>query len=480
MGITYDFRQVETIAAISTAPSEAGIGIIRISGPEADRVIGQVFRRKNSHSSCDIGSWRANTIHYGFIIDPDTGELLDEVLVSWMKAPHSYTAENTAEINTHGGMIVLRRVLNAVFRAGARPADPGEFTKRAFLNGRIDLSEAEAVMELIQAQSEFGRRTALAQLSGSVSDKIRQLRERILYETAFIECALDDPDNYSLEGYPDKLYGVCVKLSEELNGILHRSEEGEMLNHGIPTAIIGRPNVGKSSLSNLLTGNDRAIVTDIPGTTRDILESNVCLNFPSGSFTLRLMDTAGIRSSSDPIEKIGVERALQALQDAQLILFVMDGSQPLQEEDHYIADRIHDLSLHGVRYIILVNKSDLPQQVTEGMIREMIQGDAPVVHFSCRDESGMDDLRLYIEEMFHFGDFSDSNDIVITGERRKSELRNAIQSLDLVCSSILNNASEDLYSIDLMNAYTALGRIIGEEVEDDLVDKIFSEFCMGK
>ena len=509
MGLSYTIRCNETIAAIATAVSEAGIGIVRISGPQADQIIESIFRRKNSTDSVDVRQWKANTIHYGFIVDPETEELLDEVLVSWFLAPHSYTAENTAEINTHGGLMVIRRVLDAVLRAGARPAEPGEFTKRAFLNGRIDLSEAEAVMDLIHTQSEFGRRTALAQLSGKVSDQIRQLREQILYEVAFIESALDDPDLYSLDGYPERLDRICMELSRELEGLLRRSEEGEMLREGIRTVIVGRPNVGKSSLLNLLSGSDRAIVTDVPGTTRDVLESNICLQYESCSMKLCLTDTAGIRSPSDSVEAIGVERALTALQSAQLILFMLDGSRMVQEEDRIAAEYIYRLSPADAKCLVLVNKSDLDQKLDDDMIFDLLSkidgnlfavsdpersfSDAKnseadgkirwkpaIVHISCLDESGVDDLRCRINQLFHYRDIMDSSEALITGERCKNEVRNALNSLNLVRCCIRDHMSEDLYSIDLMNAYTALGRIIGESVEDDLVDKIFSEFCLGK
>lgn len=496
MALMFDHLQNETIAAISTASAESGIGIIRISGPDAGCVTEKVFRNRKGGCFHIAVSWKPNTIHHGYITDPDTGEILDEVLVSWMKAPHSYTTEDTAEINTHGGPLVMQRVLDAVLRSGARPAEPGEFTKRAFLGGRIDLSEAEAVMKLIHARSEFGRKSAVAQLGGAVSEVIRQLRDTILHEIAFIEAALDDPDNYSLDGYPEKLNSICLELLDRINEILRRSEEGELLDEGIRTVIAGRPNVGKSSLMNLLAGNDKAIVTDIPGTTRDILESNVCLKYNKTEIRLHLMDTAGIHQTQDMIEHIGVDRAVQALEQAQLILFVLDGSEALQEEDREIACRIREVLPSGARCIVLVNKCDVRPEISgheidDQKIREMfakpdllraeheILPDG-IIRISCHTAEGLDALRGWISELFHVGDLAYSEELLLVNERQRHELSSAAESLSLVCSGIRDGVSEDFYSIDLMNAYSALGRIIGESVEDDLVDKIFSEFCLGK
>ena len=487
----------DTIAAVATALSESGIGIIRISGPDAGIVTEKVFRTKNG---VPVRSWKANTIHYGQIIDPDSEEMLDEVLVSWMKAPHSYTTEDTSEINTHGGILVMQRVLDAVFRAGARPAEPGEFTKRAFLNGRIDLSEAEAVMDLIQAQSDFSRRTALSQMRGALSGKIRRMRDIILHETAFIESALDDPDNYSLEGYPDTLEIICRDLIYELDDMLARSEQGQILRDGIRTTIVGRPNVGKSSVLNMLAGREKAIVTDIPGTTRDVVEADIELHCSSNheikgaacgnKVLLRLTDTAGIRETDDTVEKIGVDRARQEMESAQLILFVVDGSQHLLKEDSRIAGMIRQQRLRGAECLLAVNKKDLARGFSDEELNglcDMLSQDGMsrfdgrnIIYLSCLKEEGLSELSNRIGEMFHAGSLIHSEEPMVVGERHKAELRNARKSLELTLNSVQNRMSEDLYAIDLMDAYTALGRIIGEAVDDDLVDKIFSEFCLGK
>ena len=488
MALIFDHLRNETIAAISTAVSESGIGIIRISGPDAGSVTEKVFRDGKGIDSHIRDVWKPNTIHHGYIADPDTGEILDEVLVSWMKAPHSYTTEDTAEINTHGGPLVMRRVLDAVLRSGARPAEPGEFTKRAFLGGRIDLSEAEAVMDLIHAGSEFGRKSAMAQLGGSVSGVIRQLRGSVLHEIAFIEAALDDPDNYSLDGYSEKLDSVCRDLMDQISGILKRSGEGEILNQGIRTVITGRPNVGKSSLLNLLTGNEKAIVTEIPGTTRDILEADVCLKDNREEIHLRLMDTAGIHAAQDSIEQIGVNRAVQALEQAQMIFFVLDGSEGLRSEDRDIVRQIRKAMESGTSCIVLVNKCDVTSGLSDQDVLDMFAGpDSPhaamptdVIRISCRTSEGLDQLRRSVFALFHVGDLAYSGELFLINERQKKEFLSAMESLSLVRSGIREGLSEDFYSIDLMNAYSALGRIIGEAVEDDLVDQIFSEFCLGK
>ena len=332
MALTFDRDQNDTVAAIATGMSEAGIGIVRISGTHAEDIIRKIYCTKSGRS---MTSWKPNTIHYGYIRDPESKEVIDEVLVSWMKAPHSYTTEDTAEINTHGGVYVIRRVLDAVLRAGARMAEPGEFTKRAFLGGRMDLSEAGAVMDLIQSQNEFSRRVSLAQLEGSVSKRVKELRSSLIYEIAFIESALDDPENYSLEGYPQHLREKCEEILSQLESVLRRSENGKLLQEGIRTVIIGKPNAGKSSLLNRLAGEERAIVTSVAGTTRDTLEETVKL----GDLTLRVTDTAGIHETEDPVEKIGVERARKAMETAQLFLFVLDASMGITEEDQQIADR---------------------------------------------------------------------------------------------------------------------------------------------
>ena len=350
MALTFDHFQTDTVAAIATAMSEAGIGIIRISGPDAAAIGSKLYRTPKKNKT-DISQWRPGTIRFGYIVETDGSgkeNLIDEVMLSWMKSPHSYTTEDTVEINTHGGIFLMNRILELVLKAGARMAEPGEFTKRAFLGGRIDLARAEAVMDLISSRNEFARKTSAAQLEGAVSAKIRELREKILYEIAFIESALDDPENYTLEGYTDKLMNTCLSLETEMKNLLSHAEEGRILKEGIRTAIVGRPNVGKSSLLNRLAGEERAIVTEIEGTTRDTLSETVRL----GGVLLHLTDTAGIRQTQDKVEQIGVHRAQQALDRAEITYF--PGShrfpdvRPFQRSTTGIFPSLRPLSCHTV------------------------------------------------------------------------------------------------------------------------------------
>lgn len=474
MALTFDRDQNDTIAAIATGMSEAGIGIVRISGSHAMDVVRRIYRTKSGKG---LAAWKPNTIHYGYIVDPEEGGAIDEVLVSWMEGPHSYTTEDTAEINTHGGIYVLRRVLNAVISAGARLAEPGEFTERAFLGGRIDLSEAGAVMDLIRSRNEFSRKVSLAQLEGSVSGRVKELRSSILYEIAFIESALDDPENYSLDGYPDRLREKCREIISGLERILKRSEDGKLLQEGIRTVIVGKPNAGKSSLLNRLAGQERAIVTEIAGTTRDTLEETVRL----GDLTLQVIDTAGIHETSDRVEKIGVERARKAMETAQLFLFVLDSESGVTQEDRQIAEMIRKQLDIGRQCIVLMNKSDLPSHLTREEVCGLWNGkDVPCLSFSALHSEGMETLQETVEELFHLGEITASNELFLTDDFQKEALRDTIHSLKLVEQSIDSGMSEDFFSIDLRNAYAALGRMIGEEVEDDLVEEIFSRFCLGK
>lgn len=497
-----DLHQSDTIAAIATASSEAGIGIIRISGPAAGNIIFRLFRSSSQIpngigkeasfqglnngtegvSPCDSLVWKANTIHYGYIVDPDSLDVLDEVLVSWMRAPHSYTTEDTAEINTHGGRYVMQKVLSAVLRAGARAAEPGEFTKRAFLNGRVDLSEAEAVMDLIHSQTEFARKCAISQLNGAISSSIRSLRSEILYELAFIESALDDPEHFSLDGYSSSLDEKCKHWLDILHRWILSSENGQILREGICTVIVGRPNVGKSSLLNALSGRDRAIVTDIPGTTRDTLEETIRL----GDLCLRLIDTAGIRDARDEVERVGVERSLRALDSAQLIFFLLDSSQKLSQEDQRIASLTEDAICSGAKCVILLNKSDLPLKTDASMVSSLysnrLSGEMfpEIVSLSLKNGEGLPLLENCVLRMFLKGDIAETSEMMVSGERQISELREAQQAISLVRDGIRTGVSEEFYTIDLQNAYASLGRILGEALGDDLIDEIFSRFCMGK
>lgn len=482
--ITNDTEE-DTIAAVATAMTEAGIGIIRISGRNAIAIGDRLFRDAKMRRR--LSTYQANTLHFGYVIDPDTAEndeplKLDEVMVSVMKAPHSYTTEDTVEINSHGGVYLMNRILELVLKNGARLAEPGEFTKRAFLGGRIDLAKAEAVMDLISSQNEFSRKTSMEQLEGQLSGKIRELRSEILHEMAFIESALDDPENYDTEGYPDQLYEKLNGLIRNLNQLLGNAENIRLLKEGIRTVIIGKPNAGKSSLLNILSHSDRAIVTDVAGTTRDTLEESVRL----GDAVLHLVDTAGIRETEDAVEKIGVNRAIRAAESADLLLFLIDTSRPLTKEDEEIAALAEQKVENGCRLIVLLNKMDLPAIITKKDVerlfsQQLIEKDSvSFLPVSMTQHSGIDVLSDEIKKLFHTGALLSSNEIYVTHERHREAIRNAIHSLELVQNSIKNGMTEEFYSVDLMNAYSELGKILGEQVDDDLVEEIFSKFCLGK
>ncbi|MBM6667644.1 tRNA uridine-5-carboxymethylaminomethyl(34) synthesis GTPase MnmE [Lacrimispora saccharolytica] len=455
----------DTIAAIATAMAPSGIGIVRISGPEAVAVADRLYRGKKKEKK--LADMKSHTIHYGWIVEQE--QVLDEVLVMLMRGPHSYTGEDTVEIDCHGGVLAVKRVLEAVLHAGARIADPGEFTKRAFLNGRIDLSQAEAVMDVISAKSEYALQSSVSQLQGSVRRAVKEIREKLLYEIAFIESALDDPEHISLDGYPEKLEGIVQEEKRQIEKLLKSADDGKMLQEGIKTVILGKPNAGKSSLLNLLVGEEKAIVTDIAGTTRDVLEEQISL----GGISLRMLDTAGIRSTADKVEQIGVERAKEHAKNADLILYVVDASVPLDENDGQIMEL-----LKGRKTILLLNKSDLETVISKEELTARI--DAPVLNISAREETGLAELEALIKEMFFQGEISFNDEVYITNMRQKRALEEALESLKLVENSIALGMPEDFFSIDLMNAYERLGSIIGEAVGEDLVNEIFSKFCTGK
>lgn len=455
----------DTIAAIATAMGNSGIGIVRISGEEAVEIADRIFKLKGGKER--LADQKSHTIHYGFVCDGE--EVIDEVLVMLMKGPRSFTAEDTVEIDCHGGMLVTRRILEAVLKAGARLAEPGEFTKRAFLNGRIDLSQAEAVIDVINAKNEYALKSSVGQLRGSVSKRIKDLREKIIFEIAFIESALDDPEHISLDGYGEKLMNIVEDMSLKLCKLIKSSSNGRVVSEGVKTVILGKPNAGKSSLMNVLVGEDRAIVTDIAGTTRDILEEHIYLQ----GISLNVVDTAGIRDTDDVVEKIGVTRAMSAAEDADLIIYVVDGSRALDENDYQIMEFIKDR-----KAVVLLNKSDLEQVVSIDEIMEK-SGHA-VIAISAKKESGIDKLEEEIKSLFYEGEIDFNDQVMITNVRHAQALREAYDSILMVKRSIEDEMPEDFYSIDLMNAYEKLGLIIGESVEDDLVNEIFSKFCMGK
>lgn len=457
--------RTDTIAAIATAMTNSGIGIIRISGDDAiktaDRVI-QLKEKKKKLSDCET-----HTVHYGFVVEE--GRKIDEVMVLIMRGPKSYTREDTIEIDCHGGTLIVQRIFGLVTANGARPADPGEFTKRAFLNGRIDLAQAESVMDLISAKNDFALSSSMEQLSGRVSEKIRSLREQTLHELAFIESALDDPEHYSLDSYGKDLEEKILKILEEIENLLKNSGKGSILKEGINTVIVGKPNSGKSSLLNALVGKERAIVTEIAGTTRDVIEEQINL----GGISLNVIDTAGIRDTEDLVEKIGVDRAKEYLEKADLTIYVVDTSIPLNEDDIQIMEMIRDRKV-----IILLNKSDLDAVVLEEDIRKYLS--QTILSVSAKNHLGIDLLEEEITKLFFEGKITLNDEVFITNARHRTSLAEAKKSLGLVLDSIRNGMPEDFYSIDLMNVYEELGLIIGESVEDDLVEEIFGKFCMGK
>lgn len=461
-----------TIAAIATALSPSGISIVRISGDEAFDVIDRIY--KSPKGTKKLSNMPTHTVHYGYICDGE--QVIDEVMVVLMRAPRSYTAEDTVEINCHGGVYVTKKILETVLKYGAVPAEPGEFTKRAFLNGRVDLARAEAVMDLIQAQNRFAAESSLSQMKGSLSNVVRKFRDQILDSIAFIEAALDDPEHISIDGYDDTLMEQLTPIIHELEELIERSDNGKILAEGIKTVILGKPNAGKSSVLNLLTGEERAIVTDIAGTTRDTLQEQVRI----GEITFQMIDTAGIRRADDLVEQIGVEKAKEAAKKADLILYVIDSSKPLDQNDRDIISLIGDK-----KAVVLMNKSDLhaavlKEELEEELPNTSIWQNTRICELSAKTGEGLVDLEKTLKEMFYAGEVDFNNQVVITNVRHKQALRDAKESLELVCESIEAGMPEDFFSIDLMSAYASLGSIIGEEVEDDLVNRIFAKFCMGK
>ena len=471
----------ETIAAIATAMSNSGIGIIRVSGDESISVVNKIFFNKDMKNT--LMNAKSHTVHYGFIYDGN--ELIDEVLVVIMKAPNSFTTENTVEIDCHGGILVMNRILETVIKNGVRLAEPGEFTKRAFLNGRIDLSKAEAVIDIINSKNEFALKSSVSQLKGSLSDMIRKIREDIIFEIAFIESALDDPEHISLEGYNDKLKSKISELLLLLEKLLDSADNGKMLKEGINTVIVGKPNAGKSSLLNRLVGEEKAIVTSVAGTTRDVLEENIRLH----GIQLNMIDTAGICITNDEVEKIGVEKAKKYAIDADLIIYVVDSSVPLDEKD----DEIISLINHKNK-IVLLNKTDLKSVVSEEELKNKFNAftsnidldintssiqNISIIKTSTKENIGIDIFENTIKDMFFKGNISFNEEVYITNMRHKEAIQDAC-SLKLVKQSVENEMPEDFYSIDLMSAYASLGYVIGEEVGEDLVNEIFSKFCMGK
>ena len=455
--------KTDTIAAIATAMTNSGIGIIRISGEDAFTVIDRIYQSKNGKKK--LSEEKSHTVHYGYIVDgTKENKIIDEVMVLIMRAPNTYTREDTVEIDCHGGVLVMQKILDTVVCHGARPAEPGEFTKRAFLNGRIDLTQAESVMDVISSKNEFALKSSISQLQGSLQKEIKELREKIIYEIAFIESALDDPEHINIDGYGQKLKTVAEECKERIEHLLDTADNGKILKEGIDTVIVGKPNAGKSSLMNVLLKKERAIVTDIAGTTRDVLEEQMNLN----GITLNIIDTAGIRDTEDIVEKIGVDKA-----KADLIIYVVDSSTPLDENDEKIMEMIKDRTA-----LVLLNKSDLDTVTTEEMIASHL--DQKIIKVSMKENQGVDELENAIKELFFHGKVELNDEVYITNARHKAALSNAKDSLNMVLDSIAMEMPEDFYSIDLMNTYEELGNILGESLGEDLVNEIFSKFCTGK
>ena len=455
----------DTIAAVATAMSPSGIGIIRLSGDESLNIIDEIYRSKMNKkkiSQCD-----SHTIHYVYIYDGE--EMIDEVMILLMKAPNTYTKEDTIEIDCHGGVFVMKRILETVIKYGARPAEPGEFTKRAFLNGRIDLTQAESVIDVINSKNSFALKSSLSQLKGSVLTDVNKIRGNILHEIAFIETALDDPEHISLDGYNEQLLGVVNNERKEIKRLLDSADNGRILKEGINTVILGKPNAGKSSLLNVLVGEERAIVTDIAGTTRDVLEEQINLH----GISLNIMDTAGIRNTDDVVEKIGVTKAKEYANRADFIIYVIDSSTALDDSDFEIMEILKDK-----KAVVLLNKSDLDVVTSKDDVEKHL--DKTIIPISAKENTGITELEDKIKEMFFHGEVSFNDEVYITNIRQKNSLQDALDSLNLVVQSIEDDMPEDFYSIDLMSAYESLGKMIGESVEDDLVNEIFSKFCMGK
>ena len=453
-----------TIAAIATPMTNSGIGVIRISGDQAFDIIYKIFCPEKQKNMKEVLSY---TALYGHVYDGD--QLLDECIVLIMKGPHSYTAEDVAEIQCHGGVVVMKKILEAVFRAGAVPAEPGEFTKRAFLNGRIDLSKAEAVMDLIQSKNEFAMESSLKQLSGVLGRKITDLRKQLIHSVAFIESALDDPEHYSVDGFSVELKHQVEQMIEELHHFLENADNGRILKEGIQMVIVGKPNAGKSSVLNVLLGEERAIVTEIAGTTRDTLEESIQIK----GIPLNIIDTAGIRDTNDLIEQIGVDKAKELLKKADLILYVVDTSSHMTEEDEEIIKLIE-----GKETIVLLNKADLDSLVLREEIEQ--RGFHHVAVISAKEQTGIEELYQMIQDIFFEGNVSFNDEIYLTNMRHKNAVSDALKSLSMVLQSIEDGMPEDFFSIDLMDAYEHLGFITGESVGEDLVNEIFAEFCMGK
>ncbi len=458
-------KDFDTICAIATALGEGGIAIIRVSGDKALDIVSKIFK---ANSGQDIKSMKSYTMKYGHIYDIDNKELIDEVIISFMKGPKSFTAEDTVEINCHGGVVSTNKVLEAVIKAGARLAEPGEFTKRAFLNGRIDLSQAEAVMDIIKAKTDLAMKSALMQSTGHLSTQINKQREYMLNILALVEFAVDftEDDEEVDPSIPLKVAESLEKSISEMKTLLRGADEGKLIREGLSLAIVGKPNVGKSSLLNALLREKRAIVTDIAGTTRDVIEEYINLD----GIPVKVIDTAGIRETEDVVERIGVERSKEKLEEADLVLLVLDTSRELDQEDKDIIESVKDK-----KCILILNKIDLEWRIKEDILGSFEN----VIKISAKEEIGLDGLKQTIKDLFFNGKI-DAESLIISNSRHKQALYRALENAENALVRVKNNEYLDLISIYVTASLRALGEITGSELEEDLVNKIFSDFCVGK
>jgi tRNA modification GTPase len=456
--------ELDTIAAISTPMGEGGIAIVRVSGKEAIPIVDKIYRGKHTLSSVD-----SHTIHYGYLIDPQSGQKVEEVLVSVLREPKTYTREDIVEVNCHGGIVSVKRVLDLILDAGARLAEPGEFTKRAFLNGRIDLSQAEAVIDLIRAKTDRAMNVALQQVEGRLSRKVQALRQKLIETLAHIEVTIDYPEHDVEEMTQQLLQEKALAVRKEIEQLLQTADQGKILREGLATVIIGRPNVGKSSLMNALVHENRAIVTDVPGTTRDVLEEYVSVR----GVPLRLVDTAGIRETEDIVERIGVERSRKELEKADLILLVLNFAEALTEQDRQLLKLVR-----GMKTIVVVNKTDLEQKIDLTEVRTLFSGQ--IITTSLKEDEGIEELEQAIANLYFSGGVEAGDVTYVSNARHISLLKQAKRAIEDALHGLEAGVPVDVVQIDLQKTWELLGEIIGDAVSESLIDQLFSQFCLGK
>ncbi|HEI9357922.1 TPA: tRNA uridine-5-carboxymethylaminomethyl(34) synthesis GTPase MnmE [Staphylococcus aureus] len=457
---------LDTITSISTPMGEGAIGIVRLSGPQAVEIADKLYKGK--HLLNDVPS---HTINYGHIIDPESKEVVEEVMVSVLRAPKTFTREDIIEINCHGGILTINRVLELTMTYGARMAEPGEFTKRAFLNGRIDLSQAEAVMDFIRSKTDRASKVAMNQIEGRLSDLIKKQRQSILEILAQVEVNIDYPEYDDVEDATTEfLLEQSKEIKQEINGLLDTGAQGKIMREGLSTVIVGKPNVGKSSMLNNLIQDNKAIVTEVAGTTRDVLEEYVNVR----GVPLRLVDTAGIRETEDIVEKIGVERSRKALSQADLILFVLNNNEALTQEDYTLYEVVKNEDV-----IVIVNKMDLEQNIDINEVKDMI-GDTPLIQTSMLKQEGIDELEIQIRDLFFGGEVQNQDMTYVSNSRHISLLKQARQTIQDAIDAAESGVPMDMVQIDLTRTWEILGEIIGETASDELIDQLFSQFCLGK